>query len=71
MPDFDKQTIDFKCPECGFYNKATLKQVRLQDVIICRGCKKNIHLQDKNKSVSKMVHNLNQTMKNLGKALKS
>ena len=43
---FDRTVIDFPCPSCGFYNDATLREVRLQDAIICRGCKITIMLVD-------------------------
>jgi len=46
MTDIDKITIEFQCPKCGFYNKIFFKQARLRDVIICRGCKNNIQLDD-------------------------
>jgi len=42
--DLDKQSFDFPCPRCGFFNEAYLGQVKLRDVIICRGCKTNIQL---------------------------
>ncbi len=46
MINLDKEEIDFECPSCGFFNNFFLKQARLRDVIICRGCKTNIHLDD-------------------------
>ena len=46
MIDMGDETIDFPCPRCGFYNPIFLKQARLRDVVICRGCKTNIQLDD-------------------------
>lgn len=48
MSDFtiDGAEIDTTCPRCGFTNPVWLKQVRLRDVIVCRGCKANINLDD-------------------------
>jgi hypothetical protein len=46
MFDLDPLEIEFACPSCGFYNNARLKQVRLNDVLICRGCKGNLQLVD-------------------------
>lgn len=40
-------SFDFRCPRCGFYNPATLRQVRIRAVVICRGCKSNVHLNDR------------------------
>ena len=46
MINLDNETIEFPCPYCGFYNAIFFKQARLRDVVICRGCKFNIHLDD-------------------------
>jgi len=32
------------CPKCNFANTVFLKQFNMKDVIICRGCKRNIQL---------------------------
>jgi len=42
--DFSRHGIHFQCPGCGFFNEATLNQVRLRDVVICRGCKATLRL---------------------------
>ena len=46
MINLDNQTIELLCPNCGFYNPIYFKQARLRDVVICRGCKSNIQLDD-------------------------
>jgi hypothetical protein len=46
MFDLDKLEIEIPCPRCGFYEPVTIKQVRLDDVVICRGCKSNLRLVD-------------------------
>lgn len=46
MFDLDRVPFEFECPICRFQNPATLGQVRLGDVVICRGCKSNIQLAD-------------------------
>jgi hypothetical protein len=46
MIDLDVLNIDITCPRCGFYNEISFRQARLRDVIICRGCKANIQLDD-------------------------
>lgn len=46
MVDFDKASVEIACPNCGFYLDVTVREIRLQDVLICRGCKTNIRLQD-------------------------
>jgi len=67
MIDLDKYEIDFKCPKCGFYNEALIKQIRLRDVIICRGCKINIRLDDQMNEVKKAVRDINKSMHELEK----
>ena len=46
MFNLDRHKIEFPCPSCGFYNPATIKQARLRDAVICRGCKATIRLDD-------------------------
>ena len=46
MFDLDKFEIEIPCPRCRFYTPVTLKQIRLEDVVICRGCKVNLNLID-------------------------
>lgn len=46
MIDLDNYSIEILCQKCRFYNEIRFKQVRLRDVIICRGCKRNIQLDD-------------------------
>ncbi len=53
MFNLDKYRVDITCPKCKFLNKVSLKQVRISDVVICRGCKTNIKLEDHQHSVLK------------------
>ena len=46
MIDLDLIEVNIDCPLCNFKNEIFLKNIRLKDVIICRGCKKNIQLND-------------------------
>lgn len=46
MLSLDRLPIEFQCPQCSFYNRVFLRQARLRDIIICRGCKANIQLDD-------------------------
>jgi hypothetical protein len=68
----NRTTIDFQCPKCSFYNSVFLKQIILCDIIICRGCKFNIHLKDQMASlkgtirrIHKAIQNLQDTLNNL------
>lgn len=69
MLDLDMIEIEIQCPECNFYNYIFIKQARLRDVVICRGCKSNIQLDDQMNSVRKTVRDINQALSDLEKAL--
>ena len=71
MVDFDKHEIEIKCPECSFYNPIWLKQARLRDVIICRGCKNNIHLDDQMNETRKAIKSIRRALNELEETLKS
>lgn len=70
MTDLDHLEVEFKCPRCNFYNKILIKQARLRDVIICRGCKSNIQLDDQMNEVRKTVRQFKKLIENLEKSLK-
>jgi hypothetical protein len=72
MISLDNQTVEFPCPKCGFYNPIFFKQARLRDVIICRGCKFNIQLDDHlnecrkaDQTFRRGIRRLEDTIKNL------
>lgn len=72
MISLDKQTVEFPCPKCGFYNPIFFNQARLRDVVICRGCKYNIQLDDQlnecrktERGFRRVVRRLEGTPKNL------
>jgi len=62
MIDIDRQRIDIRCPSCHFLNKVTLKQIRLRDAVICRGCKANIRLEDHFNTTEKAVRSFRRAM---------
>jgi hypothetical protein len=70
MIDFDKHEIEVQCPACSFYNPISLKQARLRDVIICRGCKSNIHLDDQMNETRKAIKSIRRAMAELEETLK-
>lgn len=72
MFNLDRQKIEFPCPACGFYNSAFLRQVRLRDALVCRGCKSNIRLDDHMneyrkaaRRIARSVHALQATLSKL------
>lgn len=46
MIDLDRFTFEMECPKCSFATKIFYRDARLRDVLICRGCKANIQLDD-------------------------
>lgn len=69
MIDIDRKEVEFQCPNCTFYNKIRIRQARLRDVVICRGCKGNIQLDDEMNEVKKarrsITHALNELKKQI------
>jgi len=46
MNFLDDETITVACPRCRFETDVTLREIRLRDAIICRGCKAILQLDD-------------------------
>lgn len=74
MINLDKFSIKIDCPNCGFFNPVTIKEIRLRDAIICRGCKSTINFDDSmnetRKTVREINRQLNEIMEQLGKMSK-
>jgi hypothetical protein len=60
-----KFEVEVDCPRCNFANSVWLKQARLRDVVICRGCKANIQLDDGMNSVRKAYRSIRRAMQDL------
>jgi hypothetical protein len=58
MIDIGGDEVEIQCPLCDFYNPTYIKQARLRDVVICRGCKSNIQLEDHMNQVRKAERRL-------------
>jgi len=69
MINLDKHIVQIKCPRCAFTNPVSIKQIRLGDVTICRGCKANIRLQDHMNTTKKAVRSINRAMAELQEQL--
>jgi hypothetical protein len=63
--NIDKFQVEVDCPLCHFANPIWLGQARLRDVIICRGCKANIQLDDSMNTVRKAYQSIRRTMSEL------
>lgn len=70
MFNLDRHTIEFLCPHCGFYNYIFFIQARLRDVVICRGCKSNIQLDDHMNECRKARQSLDRALRSLESSLK-
>ena len=63
--DIDSAELEIECPKCDFYNPIWVKQARLKDMIICRGCKVNIQLNDSMNEVRKARRSVLKAVKDL------
>jgi hypothetical protein len=63
--DIDRFEVEIDCPGCGFANPIWLGQARLRDVVICRGCKSNIQLEDSMNTVCKVRQSIRRSMREL------
>ena len=67
--NLDKIEVKVNCPRCQFSNPIWLKQARLRDVIICRGCKANIQLDDSMNTVRKSVRSVHRAVDQLHESI--
>ncbi len=65
MFDIDSIEIPFPCPRCCFLNDISLKEVRLRQVRLCRGCHSTIQLEDEMNTVRTAVRNINRQLRQL------
>jgi hypothetical protein len=63
--NIDKFEVEVDCPRCSFANPVWLRQARLRDVVICRGCKANIQLDDGMNTVRKAYRSIRRSMQEL------
>lgn len=66
----DRAGLEAPCPRCGFYNGFTFRQARLQDVIICRGCKANVRLDDHMGECRKAARQVEESISWLARSLR-
>jgi hypothetical protein len=65
----DAQTVTVECPNCRFETYVTLKEVRLQDAIICRGCKVVLRLEDYMGEMQKTQRAIDQSIRDFEQSL--
>jgi len=61
----DNAEIESQCPNCGFFNTVTLRQIRLGEIIICSGCHENIKLIDKDVSTERAIKKIKKSLQDL------
>lgn len=69
MIDLDRCEFEVACPNCNFATKIFYRDARLRDVLICRGCKANIQLDDHMNECRKARRQFNAAMQELEDAL--
>jgi len=67
--DLDRCEFEVECPTCNFATKIFYRDARLRDVLICRGCKANIQLDDHMNECRKARRQFNAAMQELEDAL--
>ena len=63
--NLDNVEVEIECPRCEFFNEIWLGQARLRDVVVCRGCKANIQLDDSMNSVRRARRSMCRAMQEL------
>ncbi|MFS2100920.1 hypothetical protein ACCC97_18315 [Variovorax sp. Varisp85] len=69
MIDLDRFDFEVECPKCSFATKIFYRDARLRDVLICRGCKANIQLNDHMNECRKARRQFHTVMQELENAI--
>ena len=69
MIDIDRFKFEVECPKCNFATIILYRDARLRDVLICRGCKANIQLDDHMNQCRKARKQFSSAMRELEQAL--
>lgn len=65
MLDLDRAEFEIECPRCNFATKIFYRDARLRDVLICRGCKANLQLDDHMNECRKVRKQINTAIREL------
>ena len=63
--DLSAESIEFECPACAFTNTVTLRQVELEEQIICDGCLEMIHIHDEESSTRRAREDVESALNSL------
>jgi peptide subunit release factor 1 (eRF1) len=58
MVNLSDQRVNLECPSCGFTNEVRLRQVALEETVICDGCLNEIKLTDDSGSVRRTIRDV-------------
>lgn len=65
----DSQVVSIDCPKCKFTSPITFREIRLNDAIICRGCKRTLQLEDHLLSARKAQRQIEFSLRNLSQSM--
>jgi len=68
MLNLDNVCFEIECETCKFSNSVTVRDLKSERVIICRGCLANIRLIDHERNSEKTERQLNSVLRELDKA---
>lgn len=69
MFSLDGSVVEVPCPKCHFINPISLRQVRIRDAVICRGCKVTINLDDHMNETRKAIRVFNDLTRRFSKTI--
>jgi transcription initiation factor IIE alpha subunit len=69
--NLDRERIYIQCPRCNFYARPFLRQVRHHEILICGGCKANLHLVDHMGQYRKAESRVRRLLKNLAEQFRN
>ena len=71
--DFAYVSVEFECPGCGFSIQVLMRQVIVEETVICQGCLSEIKLVDddgSNRTAQREIHealdNMNRRLRRFG-----
>jgi len=68
--DLSYQPIELECPQCGYHLDLLLKQVMVEEIVLCPGCLCDIQLIDESGSTQRAQREINEALNNLKKQIR-
>lgn len=70
MIELDRFEFEVECPRCSFATRIFYRDARLRDILICRGCKTSIQLDDHMNECRKARRQFNAALEELQDTIK-